>query len=47
MSFPFRTADGAGNYTAVVATGAGDRGAIFAAYELSQTLLGVSPFYWW
>ena len=33
--------------TAVVATGAGDRGAIFAAYELSHQLLGVSPWWWW
>ena len=40
-TFPFL-----GNYTAVVATGNGDRGAIYAAYELSHTHLGVSPWYW-
>jgi len=33
--------------TALVATGAGARGAIYAAFEVSQKLLRVSPFWWW
>jgi hypothetical protein len=41
-SFPF-----VGNTTAIVATGNGDRGAIYAAYEVSHQLLGVSPWWWW
>jgi hypothetical protein len=36
-----------GNGSAIVATGTGDRGAIFAAYELSHELLGVSPVWYW
>ena len=36
-----------GNGSAIVATGTGDRGAIFAAYELSHELLGVSPIWYW
>lgn len=36
-----------GNGSAIVASGTGDRGAIFAAYELSHQLLGVSPVYYW
>jgi hypothetical protein len=33
--------------TALVATGADMRGAIFAAYSLSEELLGVDPWYFW
>ncbi len=38
--------DAAGR-TALVATGADMRGAIYAAYALSEELLGVDPWYFW
>ena len=34
-----------GGYPVIMATGSGDRGAIFAAYSFSELILGVNPWY--
>jgi hypothetical protein len=34
-----------GGYASIVATGTGDRGAIYGAYTFAETILGVEP--WW
>jgi hypothetical protein len=42
-----RVAEDAAGRSALVATGADMRGAIYAAYALSEQLLGVDPWYFW
>lgn len=45
--FVLRVQKDAAGRTALVATGADLRGAIYAAYALSEELLGVDPWYFW
>lgn len=46
-SYILRVQQDAAGRTALVATGADVRGSIFAAYALSEELLGVDPWYFW
>ncbi len=46
-SFVLRAAKDAGGRKALVAAGADARGAIYAAYALSEEILGVDPWYYW
>ncbi len=46
-SFCVRVGKDAAGRPAVIATGADTRGAIYAAYTLSEKLLGVDPWYFW
>lgn len=46
-SFVLTARRGAAGGPALVATGADARGAIYAAYALSEELLGVDPWYFW
>lgn len=40
-------AAGPNGYPSIVATGTGDRGAIYGAYSFSENVLGVNPWYLW
>ena len=46
-SFVLRVDKDAGGRKALVAAGSDARGAIYAAYALSEEILGVDPWYYW